>query len=181
MQAEGLRRGLVFTCDPYSDIVDGNTELLFGDAATVTLLSDEAPRFQIGRGTWATEGACYEDLIVRDGKLQMKGERVFRFAVENVPGEIARCLQANGLSMEQIDLFLLHQGSAAIRTALMKRMGLSSERVPFEVVEYGNTVSSSIPLLLRRRLSDESARTLVLCGFGVGLSIGTITIRRSGA
>ena len=50
--------------------------------------------------------------------------------------------------------------------------------MPIELYDFGNTVSSSIPLLLEDRINDANLRRMVICGFGVGLAVATSVIER---
>ena len=52
---------------------------------------------------------------------------------------------------------------------IQKRLGIEEERVPYEILDYGNTISSSIPLVLRNHI-HTNARKIVISGFGVGFS-----------
>lgn len=181
MEANGLKTGLVFTSDPYSQIIDPtdkNTDLLFGDAATVTLLSERGS-LRIGRGVFCTVGSKYQYLIKRDNeKLVMNGKGIFDFAMKYVPPLIARCLEENGISHHSIDLYIFHQASKYMLHYLGQRMGLDQQLTPFEAETYGNTVSSSIPLVLQKYLSVSRHETIILCGFGVGLSAAAVLLNR---
>ena len=84
-------------------------------------------------------------------------------------------LAREGLSFDDIDLVLLHQGSRFIVDNLGRKLGLRPEKAPFEAGLLGNTVSSTLPLMLEPRLAAPPARIL-LCGFGVGLSWATMAI-----
>jgi 3-oxoacyl-[acyl-carrier-protein] synthase-3 len=79
--------------------------------------------------------------------------------------------------MEQIDLVLLHQGSRYIVDTLAKRLG-AEDKVPFYASEYGNTVSSSIPMLIAEHV-PPTAKRLLLSGFGVGLAWATCLLERN--
>jgi 3-oxoacyl-[acyl-carrier-protein] synthase-3 len=177
MEANGLKTGLLFTADPYSKIVDPddkNTVLLFGDAAAVTLLSTAANgangNFVPKRFSFCSDGSLSPALCNRDGRLHMNGRAVFIYSATTVPGEITGLVESAGLSFDDIDLFLLHQGSRYIVETIRKRLNLAENKVPCRLWDQGNTVSSSIPLLLESHLHDEELRRLLLCGFGVGLS-----------
>lgn len=180
MESCGLKNGLFFTCDPYSSVLDStdrNTELLFGDAATVTLLQS-SPVFYIGHTTFLTKGEYADALKINDqGYLSMNGRKVFEFAARNVPGNIEACIEKNKSSFDKIDAFLFHQGSKFIVDTLIKKFELPKEKVPFGCSSYGNTVSSSIPLLLKNNVSD-SDKTLLLSGFGVGLGAASTMLMR---
>ena len=177
----GLKKGLLFTSDPYSEIIDPNdknTDLLFGDGATATLLTDN-PVFDLGNGVFETDGKMFEHLIKRDNeKLVMNGRGIFNFAMTHVPEIVTRCLNANALRKEEIDFFLLHQASKYIIDNLRRRMKLEQGKVPFLIKEYGNTVSSSIPIVLKECLDKTDKKNILLCGFGVGLSIAASVLRR---
>lgn len=181
MEVHGLGRALVLTCDPYSTILDPgdkNTELLFGDAATATLLEQDA-RFALGKTVFESRGETHTALMKeRDGALRMHGQEVFNFAMRHVPDTIARCLAKNALAKEDVDFFFLHQGSKYILESLTRRLGVEQNRVPSNIREIGNTVSSSIPLLLAEYLDDPAVRTALLCGFGVGLGAAATILRR---
>ena len=172
MQANGLKKGLLFTADPYSDIIDENdknTALIFGDAATVTLLNTEATLFPIGF-EFGSKGAGYKNLI-NEEKLFMNGRAVFNFTAATIPVSINKLLERLGLSKEKIDRWYFHQGSKYIVDTITKRMGLDKEKVVFDMYEYGNTSSSSIPLLLSKDLDMICpGEKIGLSGFGVGLS-----------
>ena len=179
MAANGLRSGLLFTADPYSKIIDPqdwDTELLFGDAATVTWLG-EAPVYACRPAIFGTDGSMGHSIAVaeRGGTLRMLGSNVFKFSMTAVPEQIRRYLAREGLGEDDIDLFLFHQGSRFIVDNLTRKLGLPPEKVPFEAGQVGNTVSSSLPLMLKQRLQAPPPRVL-MSGFGVGLSWATMVL-----
>ncbi len=172
MASAGMKHGLLFTADPYSKIIDEkdkNTALLFGDAAAVTWLSRE-PVFTSGAFTFGTRGKDFRHLICENGVLHMNGRQIFNFAARTIPGDVQRVLDINGLRMEEVDRFLLHQGSKYIIDFLIKRIGLPESKTPYVIQDYGNTVSSSIPIMLADLLPNSDVRRVLITGFGVGLS-----------
>jgi len=174
MAANDMKKGLLFTCDPYSKILnpeDKNTCLLFGDAASVTLISD-TPRYTLSSAKFATKGAGSEALQKNDNLLEMNGRAVFNFALQDVPKQIKRVLENAELKMENVDLFLLHQGSRFMLENTIKRAGIPAEKAPIKLSNTGNTISSSIPLLLEKEL-DNNPGAILMSGFGVGLSWAT--------
>lgn len=183
MTANDISHGVLITADPYSKILDDQdkaTSLLFGDAATATLLSPE-PVFTLGPVTFGTRGVAHEALITRDGMLHMDGREVFNFAATGIPADLAKVLAKAQLQLEDIDCFILHQGSRYIVDTITKRAGLPADKVRFGMQDYGNTVSSSIPILLRDELDNEDIRQILLSGFGVGLSWASCVLKRNGA
>jgi 3-oxoacyl-[acyl-carrier-protein] synthase-3 len=180
MKAQGFTKGLLFTADPYSKIIDKtdkNTCLLFGDAATVTLISDK-PVFESIAYKMATKGSSGRALHNDHKKLEMDGRAVFTFALTEVPKQIHSLLEETSVTLEQIDLFLLHQGSKFMIEKLTERLGDVKDKTPFDITEHGNTVSSSIPLLLQNYLDKADKNTVLLSGFGVGLSWASTILRR---
>ncbi|MDA3861541.1 MAG: ketoacyl-ACP synthase III [Melioribacteraceae bacterium] len=172
MEKNELKVGLLFTCDPYSKIInenDKNTSLLFGDAATVSVIS-EAPMFALGKFTFGTIGASSTALECNNGELTMNGRDIFNFAAKYIPNDIENLLIKNKIGHEKIDVYLFHQGSKYIIDTLTRRMNLEKAKVKYDILDYGNTVSSSIPILLEKEIESGNSKYIVISGFGVGLS-----------
>ena len=181
MEANGLRKGLFFTADPYSKVMnqdDKKTATLFGDGATVTLLTDD-PVFEFGQFVFGSDGSKKEGIIVRkDGHVHMNGRAVFAFTVRVVPASIREMLDKNGFLLEKVDRFLLHQGSLHIVNSIADALGVPRERCPFHSATYGNTVSSSVPMIIAQEFDNLEMQVAVLAGFGVGLSWASTLIFR---
>jgi len=182
MEAAGLKNGLLITADPYSKIVDPedrNTTMLFGDAATATWMGENAP-WQLGKSKFGTDGSGAEFLKTTNGAFYMNGRQVFNFALVKVPAHLNELLTDSGLQSSEIDAFCIHQGSAAIVDAVARRFedGSHPEKFVKDMLETGNTVSSSIPLLLEKHLLNASWKRVAISGFGVGLSWGSAIIYR---
>jgi 3-oxoacyl-[acyl-carrier-protein] synthase-3 len=181
MEANELKYGILFTCDPYSLILDPgdkSTELLFGDAATATLFC-ENPVLEIGKGVFGTAGEFHKALVKKENeKLYMDGRVIFNFVMRHVPPNVSKCLQTNGVSIADIDIFLFHQASKYIHDNLVSRMRIAAKKVPFQIQDCGNTVSSSIPIILIKYLNEKQVREFLLTGFGVGLSVASLILRR---
>lgn len=181
MRDHDLSCGLLFTADPYSKIVDPsdkNTALLFGDAATVTLLTKQPVLMPISF-LFGTRGAEWSSLKCVNRVLSMNGRAVFNFSAVEVPIQIQKLLDRNGVGIGEIDLFLLHQGSKYLVDTITRRLGLADAVVPSNLKSQGNTVSSSIPMLLEGRVHDPTVQRLVLSGFGVGLSCASAYIKKT--
>lgn len=172
MHANGFRKGVLFTADPYSKIIDErdkNTSLLFGDGATATLISD-SPIWRTGKFLFGSQGREGNSIQIDKpaGKLTMNGRGVFSFSATTVPKNILEMLALNGMTVADVDYFALHQGSRYIIDTIRQRLGVDEARAPFVAADYGNTVSSSVPLLLSN--ASPELRHIVVAGFGVGLS-----------
>ncbi len=55
---------------------------------------------------------------------------------------------------------------------------IDNQKVPFMAADYGNTVSSSIPMMLEKYLQEENVKNILLSGFGVGLSWASTLLER---
>ena len=180
MESQGLLNGLLVTADPYSKIIDTDdrdTALLFGDAATATYLSDNY-KWSIGKCDFGILSDQFDALCIKDGYLSMKGREVFNFAARQVPLSIHKVLKDSQLSLEDIDKVLFHQGSRFIVETLAKKLNIDPKKAPYAAKKYGNTVSSSIPIMLSE-LDFDSCRHVLISGFGVGLAWATCILKNN--
>jgi len=180
MKQLGLSRAVLVTADPYSRIIDSSdraTSLLFGDAAAATIL-DPSGGWSIGHSILQTDGSKRDHIKTVSRVFEMNGRQVFTFAATSVPEQIRRLIGEVGLTEQDIDQYCIHQGSAAIVSAIASKFPAVSDRFPCEMTDTGNTVSSSVPLLLEKRINDRSIKKMVLSGFGIGLSWGSMLIER---
>jgi 3-oxoacyl-[acyl-carrier-protein] synthase-3 len=180
LQSVGMTRGVLITADPYSKVIDPddkNTVLLFGDAATATLIGPD-PVYTAHSFAGGSQGDLKRALICEDGRLEMNGRDIFNFAATSIPGLIEQTLDRADLTLDEIDAFLFHQGSGYILDTLARRMKLDPEKVMRGLDHVGNTVSSSIPLLLEVEIDADRREKLLLCGFGVGLSYASCICQR---
>ena len=169
---------------------DVATRPIFGDGAAAVLLARLSPgRKGIGTFVFGTDGRGWDKLIIRgsgshaalnsppaaeaDRHLSMAGPEIFRFATVTVRRAIEELYSRSGLRKEDIDWFVFHQASDFILSHLRDTCGIEEAKMPIVLERTGNTVSASIPLVLRRLLDDSKLRCgqrLVLVGFGVGYS-----------
>jgi len=190
MERFGLSRGLLFTSDPYSNIVDPDdkdTALIFGDAATASYITRSGGGYALVDANFGTLPGSSECLISSNTwkpsedeppcpALKMDGTAVLFHAVHEVPGSIRALLDKQKVAVADIDTFLLHQASKRVVDLIKADLKLSSEKVPFEVADYGNTISSSIPLMLKRQLNEKKPQRIVMSGFGVGFTWGSCLV-----
>lgn len=170
---------------------DRGTCILFGDGAGAAVI-------QAGEGTFYTpathsEGTKGEALTCRSRhdesrlsdairqypkeayQMQMDGRAVFQFAVKKVPDVIREVLEKNEVGKEEIDWYILHQANQRIVEGVAKRLKEPLEKFPMNLMEYGNTSSASIPILLDELKKDgrlKRGQKVVLAGFGAGLTWG---------
>lgn len=181
MQANDLKKGLLFTADPYSDIIDQddkNTAMIFGDAATVSLLEADSVGLVPLGFDMGSKGAGYKHLV-NNGRLYMNGRMVFNFTASVVPASITKVLEKVGIEKSDVDRWYLHQGSKYIVDTIANRTGLDQAKVVFGMQDYGNTVSSSIPMLLSQDIEEMPiGQKIGLSGFGVGLSWASAVLEK---
>ena len=111
----------------------------------------------------------------REHFIQMDGQEVYRFATRRVPQCIEEALSDAGLTVPDIDLFVLHQANARIIDAVAKRLHADREKFPTNLERVGNLSSASIPVLLdelHKQGKLHRGDRIVLAGFGAGLTIG---------
>jgi 3-oxoacyl-[acyl-carrier-protein] synthase-3 len=115
-----------------------------------------------------------EDGNIRsEDNLYMNGREIFRFALQAVPQTVKQLLERAKLGKDDIDFIVLHQANRFMLDELAKRMQFPAEKVPYEFADVGNTVSSTIPIVLERMSNQQklkSGQRLLLVGFGVGYS-----------
>jgi 3-oxoacyl-[acyl-carrier-protein] synthase-3 len=150
----------------------------------------------IGPFELGTDGAGFDRLIVKHsgaretetvgdfchGSLEMCGSDVFLFTIRVIPPCINKLLNRTGLTLDNIDLFVFHQASKLVIENLIRTLSLDKSKVFTNFENIGNTVSASIPIALKD--ADTQGRlkegdTVMLVGFGVGLSWGATLIRWS--
>jgi 3-oxoacyl-[acyl-carrier-protein] synthase-3 len=186
---------LVIGADVFTRLLDWqdrSTCVLFGDAAgAVVLKATHEPggllSFVLGSDG---SGACSlyvpaggsrrpasaETVAERGHYVKMQGREVFRFATRVVPESVNQALEAAGLTTDDIDLLIPHQANVRIIDNAVKRLKLSNSAVFSNVERYGNTSAASIPVALCEAIDAELVRngsTVVMSGFGAGLSWGT--------
>ena len=184
MASNGMSCGLLVTADPYSKIIDPtdrNTALLFGDAATATLVvsSVHRPLLQAGPFRFATKGLAGSAIRRGNSYLEMQGRAVFEFAMSEVPKQVNLLLKECNETSDTVDAFIFHQGSRFIVEQLAQKLSLDMSKVPLGIQNTGNTVSSSIPILLAEIIGNTSVQKVLLSGFGVGLSWASCLLTRN--
>lgn len=119
---------------------------------------------------------------LREGRIwpQMKGKEVFRMAVTKIPEVVEEALAANGLTLDQVSLFVPHQANLRINQFSAARLGVAEEKFFSNIQRYGNTTAGSIPIALSELLDQRAIREgdyIVLVAFGAGFTWGASVIR----
>ena len=100
---------------------------------------------------------------------------VFFQGMQYMPKVIKENLILNNLSIDNIDLFIFHQANTYMIESIAKRMKLDLSKVPIDIKNYGNTSSSSIPIILSKYINDNN-NIIQLTAIGDGLSINSVSL-----
>ena len=183
------KKALLIGVECLSNIVnwkDRGTCILFGDGAGAAVISVEEegnieiPSVLHSDGSRGEELTCKNPTGERkDGSLEgyvaMDGREIYKFAVRQVPAVIDEILEKAEKSVEEIDLFVLHQANRRIVEAIAKRLKQPIEKFPMDMMQNGNMSSASIPVLLDELKQEgklQPGMKIIVAGFGAGLTWG---------
>ena len=178
------------------DFTDRNTCVLFGDGAGAVVLGEVPEGYGILGIHLGSDGgggpllslpaggtripATEESVKNRLHYIHMEGNEVFKFAVK-IMGEAAfKALEQAGMQPADVDWLIPHQANIRIIQSAAKRLKMPMEKVVVNVDRYGNTSSASIPIALEEAIHDgriKSGQTVVMVGFGAGLTWASTVIR----
>lgn len=176
------------------DWTDRTCAVLFGDGAAGALLENDAVQESFYGTDTKVVGDLNGDLVAGQTNpiqefppadftvfhpFKMDGRAVYKFATSEVPASILRVCKANRLQLDEIDYFVLHQANYKIIKSIAKKIKQPIEKFPMNMDKYGNTSAASIPLMLTELAEKENleGKTIVISGFGGGLTIGSQIIK----
>ncbi len=193
------RQVLVIGSDANSRVInpkDKKTYPLFGDGAGAVVLAPGSPEqgalsYTLGADGSGTEllwrdagGSCnpFDPEKSKDGSwfVDMDGRAVFKWAVRMVEQCSRDVVSAAGLEIDDVDWWLLHQANARILDSAVESLGINRDKVVMHLDRYGNTSAGTVPLALDELLREgkvERGQTLVMSGFGAGLTWGSTVWR----
>lgn len=187
---------IVVTSETYSKYVNKKdliNSLLFGDAASATLIS-KSKYNGIEKFIFGTDGAGYDKLIVKnnffnkdnispektyskfnvytDNNLYMDGPEVFNFTLDKIPSLVEEINNKNNTSKEDISKYIFHQANMMLLEFVRRKAKIDKSKMYYYLSKTGNTVSNTIPIALKEysKISANYNEKIVLIGFGVGLS-----------
>jgi 3-oxoacyl-[acyl-carrier-protein] synthase-3 len=204
--ASGIAENVLLVCgETYSKFLnkaDKGNRTIFGDAASATFISNQVGGLsgKIGNFDLGTDGSGAQNLIVKaggmrqpfgsrkeehaiqdtrtaDANLVMNGPAIFNFTSVNVPSLVLKNVAKNNLEMDVIDHYVFHQANSQTLNHLREKVNVEKELFPIRMDFYGNTVSSSIPIVLKTLPEEhaiKSGEKTALVGFGVGYSWGAV-------
>ena len=194
---------LLLTGETYSKFMhpkDKGNRTIFGDAGSASLISGDGFA-EIGNFELGTDGKGANNLMVKSGgmryreaindmtfdengnpissdHLYMNGAEIFNFTIEAVPQLVRNTLIKNNLELSDIHLCAFHQANKYMLNFLRKKMKIEEDKFYYYMSEVGNTVSSTIPILLTEAKKQERLKgNILLAGFGVGYSWAGVVLK----
>lgn len=167
---------------------DRATCVLFGDGAgAVVVEADPTDERGILGAVQYSDGSRGEVLSCENRKnnnpyiknetafsyVGMNGQEVYKFAVRTVPQSIKEALEKAELTVEDVDLFVIHQANIRIIESVAKRLKVPMEKFPTNLQECGNISAGSVPILLddvNKKGMLKPGDKIVMAGFGAGLT-----------
>ena len=204
--AAGIAKNiLLLTAETYNKYLhpeDKSNRSIFGDGAAACLISTEGFA-EIQDFVLGTDGKGADNLIVKTGAarhllptgksqeddeghiwyddyLYMNGGAIFNFTLDAVPGMIQQLLEKHHLSQDDINYYVFHQANKFMLSTIRKFCVLPKDKFYINMEEVGNTVSSTVLIGLKDCIERQVIKpndTVMIAGFGVGLSWGGTILR----
>jgi 3-oxoacyl-[acyl-carrier-protein] synthase-3 len=198
------QRILVVGAEVHSTGLEMNTHgrdvaILFGDGAGAVVVgrADEGQGSILSthlhsEGKYAKKlwievpGCIYHPRITEKMLLEgrqypvMEGRYVFKHAVDRFQDVVGEALRANQLTIDDVDLLILHQANLRIAEAVTQALKISPNRVFNNIEKYGNTTAASIPIALDEALEQGRVKPgdlVMLAAFGSGFTWAAAVIR----
>ena len=192
METNQASRALILCGDTYTKYIsihDRTSRPLFSDAGSATIISKSDGDMNLGPFIYGTDGSGADSLIVRNSasKIEtkqtsdfyMNGAEVLLFTMSSVPRGVGQLLAKASISIDDVDYFAFHQASKIVMSNIATKLGLDDKKFLTNYQDHGNTVSCTIPILLKQKIDAgiiKRGDKLMMFGFGVGLSYGACLI-----
>jgi 3-oxoacyl-[acyl-carrier-protein] synthase III len=180
-----------------SNMDDRDTAVLFGDGAGAVIISEsENDESFMEHAILKSDGSGAEVLMRKsggikypfeDGKttfadttLYMEGQAVYKFAVKVNTELIKELLERSNRTIDDISYIVPHQANIRILQAAAKRLRIPIEKFHFNLMEYANTSSASIPIALNELFEEGKIKrgdNILFTGFGAGLTYGGTIVK----
>ncbi len=193
------KNALIIGAETLSKLMDWNdrsTCVLFGDgagAAVVTAEETASEKEGILAMVQGSDGArgsvlsCesrrvnnpYQKNSTELDYVYMNGQEVYKFAVKTVPETILAAAEKAGISLDEVNYFILHQANYRIIESVAKRLKQPMEKFPTNLQECGNISAASVPILLDKVNNHgmiNKGDKIILAGFGAGLTWGATVL-----
>jgi 3-oxoacyl-[acyl-carrier-protein] synthase-3 len=194
IRSGAAQRILLVTAETYSKYIheaDRSLRTIFGDGAAATLIEAAAVPSLSGFA-FGTDGSAGDALMVNSGgarpaadalrprtkwrwesKLYMDGPGLIKLTLDTIPQMIEQVIERAKANEPDIDLYLVHQATHKLLEHLRQELRIDEARMPTVLRDVGNTVSSTIPIMIDRLRAEGRLRRgtrSLLAGYGVGFS-----------
>ncbi len=181
---KNMKQGLIICSDTYTKFIgkkNKSCKPIFSDASTCSLIKLNANQNKT-LFSFGVDGKGYKDLYLSSNSKEMfmNGPKIAIFTLNEIPNFIINFLKKNKINKKKIKYFLFHQASKFVCNKIAYRLSLQKKQIINNFQNYGNTISSSIPLLIKDLMNKKKIKkgdTIIACGFGVGLSWGVAKIK----
>lgn len=112
--------------------------------------------------------------------VHQDGKAVFKFATLKMSELCVKLLERNGLTGEDIDVFIPHQANRRIIQAAVDRIQLPEDRVIINIDEFGNTTAGTLPLATHSALQSGRLKRgdlVLMASMGAGFTAGAALFR----
>jgi len=190
---------LVVAAETYSKILDWTdrtTCVYFGDGASAVVLREVEENFGILGSYLKADGRGWDVILFPAGgtryptsydtiknkmhAFRMDGKKVWNFVIEAFPKAVIEGLTRCNLTLDDIDFLISHQANAVLIKACLNKLGIPLEKTYLNVDKYGNTSGASAGIAFDEAVKlgkIKNGNTVVLVGFGGGLTYGSVVIR----
>ena len=191
IKSGAAKRVLFVTAETYTKYIhrnDRSLRTIFGDGAAASLIeASDTPSLQHFK--FGTDGSGADMLLLTksgprqpmpprnrhrwDSDLYMDGPSLISFTVDAIPGLVDDILGKAGIDKSDVSYFLMHQATYKMLSELAQRINVPQDQVPIRLSHVGNTVSSTLPILIQQMRDSgdlKAGMQNLLVGFGVGLS-----------
>ena len=191
IKSEKFKNILLIGAETLSKIVDWDdrrTCVLFGDGAGSIILSADKKKNGILSTKIHSDGEWIDSLYAdggpslnqKVGKIRMKGQDIFKQAVNKLSQATIDALKECNLSKKDIDWFVPHQANQRIILSTAKKLGIDENKTISTVINHANTSAASIPLAISSSIKSGKIKKndiLALCAIGGGLTWGSCILR----
>jgi 3-oxoacyl-[acyl-carrier-protein] synthase-3 len=197
-----IKKALLLAGDARRSVEVSLCDPLFGFAGTATAIEFDTSTISKLLFNMGSDGSGYDAIIVPEGGVRnrfsektlqphdcedgirrnglqgiIKGLDVFSFAVTTAPKSIKKLAEKYSIELNAIEYLILHQANRQINERIAKKLNFEPAKVPESLSYFGNTCSASIPLKILTSIGkkiQEESNSFIACGFGVGLSWGSV-------
>ena len=176
--------GLIICADTYTKFINKKNKScrpIFSDASTTTLVKiykdSKNEKYSFG-----VDGKGSKDLFLSNNSTNMfmNGPKIAIFTLNEIPNFLEGFMKKFKINRDKVKYFCFHQASKYICNNISRKLRLRNDQIFNNYQKYGNTISSSIPLIFKDLIEKKKVKkndVIIACGFGVGLSWGVVKFR----